>query len=445
VIDPSGPFAAVPALALASIAILPGVLLWIRRWDPMGWCIGFLGASVATSIAALAAVVAGTATRPWFLVMAIFLYAAGLFRLLREGPLRGADPLGDRWALLGWLIIGATTLVYLYRAPVHYDPRSIWFFHASWFTSPDVAYVDLLPLPFPHPDYPPLVPSFSAFTWLFGNDRNDWIAQTTTGLLTLVAIGGLVVLLTRGIRSPGLRAVAGGLATLAVLGVIQEYGFDGHADGITAVAVATLCLVAILGDDPPLGAVAAVAAVLAKSEGAVFVLVVILPLYLLLRRSLRPLIPALVLGAGWVAAVTVAGSRGEEWHLSAIFPWSDRFLERLGAIAGSLTGNGVFIAAAVLWLGAVLVSWGRRERGLSQVLIAGGAGLALLLSIVVFYLASSRDLQWHLDTSAHRLVLHPSLVLVVGAGLGFVAVLRSLSHRPETEPSPDSKPARFSP
>lgn len=427
----SGPVYGLTIAVSAAVVLVPGVMMVIRRRDPLGLCLSFVGSGVVTALVGVVSVIIRTPARPWFFAAVPLVYVIGMFRL---GRLKWATRWGgnqDRVALLGSAIVGLSAAVFLVRAPVGWDARSIWFFHASWFANATTVYGEF-PLverfPHAHTDYPPLTASFGAFAWLFGDPLNDWIVQSAAALITLSAIGVLSIMVSRATTSALGRALAAGATTFAALAVIRGNGLNGHVDGLVAVLVSTLAIVAFRRDDPPLVLIAAVALALAKNEGYAFLVVVIFPLYLFRGRSVRPLLPGLGIGLIWAVAIRAAGPALESWQPFNALPWSPDFGARFDEIVRVVLSDPMLLAAMALWAGALLLVFAKQTAHNTRVTVGGMGAVAgaLLLAVVTMYLATPHDalprnLGWHLFTSADRLVMHPALVLVTGAIYGIVA------------------------
>ncbi len=415
----------------AAIVLVPGVMMIMRRRDPLGLCLSILGSGVVTALVGVVSVIIRTPAKPWLLAAVPLVYVIGMFRLSRLKWVTRWGGNNDRFALFGSAIVGLSAAVFLVRAPVGWDARSIWFFHASWFADASTVYGEF-PLveryPHSHMDYPPLTASFGAFAWLFGELRNDWIVQSATALITLAAIGVLSIIVARAATSARGRMLAAGATTFAALGVIRGNGLNGHVDGLVAVLVSILAIAAFRRDDPPLVMITALALALAKNEGYAFLVVVVLPLYLLRGRSIRSLLPGIGIGLIWVVAIRATGSVLESWQPFNTLPWSPEFGARLEAIVRAMLSDPMLLASIALWVGTLILVFAKRTSHKTRVTVGGMGAVAgaLLLVIVVMYLATPHDtlprnLGWHLFTSVDRLVMHPTLVLVTGAIFAIVA------------------------
>ena len=415
------------AVAVAFLVLVPPVLFLLGRFDVVGVPLAILGAAIATATATLLAAVTRTPTVPWLIATAPVLYTAAAGRAFLVGAPSKTDSGSDGRSLIGALVVAASSVVILARAPVKWDARSIWFFHSSWFADSATVYIDVASMYFfGHGDYPPYAASFGAYAWLFGSNRNDWIPQLATGVLVLAACALLSVLIVRR-TAPRLVSVAmGGVAMIAALGVIESRGLDGYMDGLLAALIAVLALSAFRNWDAQVVTIAAIAAALTKNEGLLFVVVVIVPAYALTRRRVWLLGPGIALGAAWALNVRLAWPNPEGWIVRNVLPWSEVYFERLSTIAVDLISYPTLQAAGLVWFGALVAAralrTGRQTLGL---LIGMGAiAGALLVVTIITYLVTPHDLAWHLETSASRLIMHPSMVLLAG---GLAAALDIVS------------------
>lgn len=98
------------------------------------------------------------------------------------------------------------------------------------------------------------------------------------------------------------------------------------------------------------------------------------------------------------------------------------FSQRAVAIGPVLLTDRVLRYAAIIWLGTGIVAWAfQASWTIRRELVGMGAvGAGLLAVVAMAYLASLHDLASHLDRSADRLLMHPSLVLFAGAAIGLI-------------------------
>jgi hypothetical protein len=423
VIEPSGSLVALLAVGLACIILVPGVMFALGRGDAVGLCLGILGAAITTSCAALCALAFRTPTVTWLVIFVPLLWAVGVARATRHRT--SSNPRGsafDPAAFLGAATAALSTGWLLARAPVAWDGRSIWFFHASWLRDPQTVYAAIPAAVNIHADYPPFAASFGAFAWLLADTRNDWLPQIATGVLAATACSLLAILVVRSATTNLSAALLAALGTMAFLGVTNGRSFDGYQDGLLAALVAIVALLAFTAWDTQIALIAAVALALTKNEGLVFLVVILIPAYLLAKRPIRSLMPGLVLGVAWLVGVRMAGLGSDGWILDAVLPWSGGFLDRLSTIGRAMVADPILLLALILWIGAVLaITASTSQPHLLRTVIGMGAiALALLIVEAVFYLATPADLTWHLTNSVDRLVLSPAMVLTAAGLVGTI-------------------------
>lgn len=91
--------------------------------------------------------------------------------------------------ILAFAIVCFYILISSLPAPVAWDSRSIWFFHASWFNNGSDIYLQAQGNPsvaWSHPNYPSFVPAAIATTWgILNSGENFWIAQTVISIFTV--------------------------------------------------------------------------------------------------------------------------------------------------------------------------------------------------------------------------------------------------------------------
>jgi hypothetical protein len=354
----------------------------------------------------------------------------------------------DWYALLGSATVASTVIVFLSRAPVRWDARSIWFFHASWFadkTTPyAVAVASTTAYGFSHLDYPPLTASIGAFAWRLGNPRNDWIPQFATGILTLACCAVLAILISRYVNSAWERLAVGLISTLLFLAIIRGNGLDGYVDGLAALLVTVLVVMAFSAKDDQVVIIFAIAAALVKNESFVFLVAVIVPLYLLRRRSIRPLVPGLVMGTAWIIAIRTTGIALESWRPANAFPWSPAFGDRMITILGEIVSSPSLWLAAAIWIGALILHrTANASKATLEVLIGTGivAGTIVAIELGMYLATPFLDVRAHLETSVDRLLILPSMALLTGGLIGvagaWMAFSREMS-RHDHPPTVDS-------
>lgn len=197
-------------------------------------------------------------------------------------------------------------------APLAWDARSIWLFHASWFSAPlqDLqAAFSLKSLTWSHPDYPPLGPGSIATLWqLSGNQehlRSGVVLLTALPIFTL----NVAVLRLGGILKSMTTRASGSLFFVALLPIFASMAGGlidkGYMDIVQAAAVllvaALLLERLIVGPSTELRfllIISCLFASLAKQEGTWFVIVCLLALALTDRSHIK-----LTLGISAVIAI----------------------------------------------------------------------------------------------------------------------------------------------
>jgi len=426
-IDPAGPFAGPFAAGLALVLLMPPVIAVTRRFSVVGLCVSVLGSAVLTSTAATLAVVFGTPTVPWYWTVIGTSYMLAVASVIRRGWGVEFDTSG--WDVGAGAALGLIpALVSLYAYPIHWDARSIWFFHASWFADAGSPYVRQFQdgVYGSIEDYPPLSASAGGFAWQFGEAGNDWIPQVATGLLTIAAALLLAIILWRPVKQRWLRVTGGLLTSLVALGVIGDNGLNGYVDGLLAVLLASLVVAAVTSErDPVVIATVALCIGLVKNEGLFILALVVVPVYLWRKVSIAPLLPGVAAGVTWAIAARLSEATPQGWQLENALPLSDDFVGRVGTILGAMWSQPAFHLGLIAWL-AVLIALGVRgskDAAWSRVAPFGAVAIGIIGFEVVTYLATIQALQVHLDTSVDRLMMHPALLWFIGAIGGAVAVL----------------------
>lgn len=420
-IDSTSASAGFLAVLVACAVLVPGIAMLLRRRDPLGFCTALLGSGLATAVAGLLSVATHTITWPWYLSGVLAIYLSGIVAVAMWGWRPSVRFGADVQALLGAAVAMSTGIVFVLRAPVQWDARSIWFFHGSWFADPSTIYLQQASqAEFSHPDYPPLAPSFSAFAWLFGDNSNDWIPQVATAVLALAAIAILGVIVGRQMSTASGRVALGAVAAFCAMAVTRGNGLDGYVDGISAVLIAILAASALVPVDKDVVVIVAAAAAMTKNETLVFLVIVIVPVFLLMHRSVAPLVPGIAIGVTWRAVMMASDVASTSWQFGNVLPWSSGFTNRIGTILTEFASDRVLAFGIVLYIGSLLVAWaaGGPRESRTPLLVMGGIGLGLGLLMALFYLATPYDLLWHLDRSADRLLMHSALAFCVGSAIG---------------------------
>ncbi|MHC1654821.1 hypothetical protein ACODUL_16225 [Stenotrophomonas maltophilia] len=317
------------------------------------------------------------------------------------------------------LVVIALVLIALGSPSDGWDPRSIWLFHAKRMYLEGSLYAQLDGYaPWSHNDYPALGPLMMAAAAGLAGHWNELLPKAAAPLLLLPALL-LIAPSFRGRWSAALFA-------LLLLRLGREMLGNGYMDALVAVyavaAVATAMRWRARGNQPGTGELVAFTLLLAvlsmlKNEGGV--LAVLLTATVLLEGLLRErrlhwhilviaavaLLPLLA----WKLTVAQAGVGND----LAGSDMKAQLLGRLGhADEAMLIIKRLLLDTWVLLpLLALAVLWRPMLRApvASTAVLAALAYAALLLLV---YMATPHDLDWHLRTSVERVRMPVSLLLV---------------------------------
>ncbi len=365
--------------------------------------------------------------------------------------------------------------------PTGWDARSIWWFHASWFSSGGSALRDALGNPvfaFSHADYPPLAPATIAGSWAMSGSTSLRIAQTISTLLTLAAIA----MLAYGVRqlcasaSAWLARLAGlavglsawmlasvgvatgyvdhlwaaALAGAAVLLLIEPHTTRAslaHEEDLTEVEAASIAAARV---KLTLGVLLATVAALTKNEGFVAAILLALVFSVRARHRLRLAAPAWIPVAAGLAWTMLAHGHGAASDLANSpritqlkardFTPFERVHPTLTAI-GDLIGPYLLASAAITVVGAIFLHRVRRRTGMASSAWIWATVALYVGAIVMTYVVSPWDLAWHLATSLDRVCIVIVLLLAANTASWFLTAVsrpgvranRGPVHRPAPE------------
>ena len=362
--------------------------------------------------------------------------AACAIAVLRDRPRHLARP-PKGWP---WLLVvpaaGIAPLATVRLSPVAWDARSIWWFHARWFSAGGDATVDALQhrvFGFAHQDYPPLASATTALGWWFTGSQPLRAAQIGTAVLTLSAVVTLGAVIWR-LATPRLSAAGAALGALVVLAAYGVTGVghsapavgpNGYVDllqaaALTAAAVALLVAPLEYDDATRIGALCLAVSAATKNEGVVAALVVgviALVRARARRRTVGWVAIAFVPAALWAVVLATVGVRSEAdrqridelLRLDRIV--TDRFDPTIDALWDQMWP--LLVAALVVTaVGLVVFRGGARPSGTTTTAslwaVWGATSVALLLA----YLVSSLPIGFHLVSSIDRATIMPKLLLV---------------------------------
>jgi len=353
-----------------------------------------------------------------------------------------------------WLALFPQLLVIVHAtAPTEWDARSIWLFHGKgllWGDGVGAAFFGDVQFWWSSPDYPLHIPVQAACCARLFGSWDDQVARAFL-LVDFLAYGRLLLPILRARGHGTVAAIAVGTLLFAQ-GVPSFVIGDPYVSGQADYHYALPLALAVLALAPPSGASGrAIAALLAaraaavKNEGMLYVFVA-LALWLgaaawrRLRAHPRPrwrdVVPRLrgpVVGAVlalalptllwsvWKRSHGVAGglhlaervmTRGLLWDALA-----ERTRVVLSFLTGELAANWTLwlLAAWVLLLGAGAVvgraasgtGWGRHETMVALALL-GACGMVFMT-----YVLSPHDAEFHMRTSARRVLFFPHLLAFV--------------------------------
>lgn len=376
----------------------------------------------------------------WFVASAVALFMAFLLPQSRKA-IRKHLLMGWSWIEVGQMVVafGLLALVVLYPpAPLGWDARSIWLFHASWLNDSATAFIDaqhLTAIEWAHPDYPLLGASTIAVLWgILGQGEN-----LTLGLQIVTVITVLTAALSGSLAISNLSKTGNRWINLAAFGLLIIAGFSiggglfNQAYMDTLQAFVVICLMsalipALIGrmnfTQAFFAGIVGIAAMSVKQEGFWFALIVVAVMLVISfqdQYNAKYLPLALLLGffALWkiflesihsVQQADVAGISDRLPELLNFDSTAWTILMRLLANEGfaSLSKTAVLI---VLFSVAILVSNpGRVTFKLVSLLIASWL-LIIAVIFLTYALAQTRDkIDWWLATSYIRVISTPILI-----------------------------------
>jgi hypothetical protein len=173
----------------------------------------FASAIVAAVMATIAGILHVVTDVPiavlWLVLVVLSLVLMASFRSLRSRAIENARiPVSrQEYIQLGVVATLVLFVVSFVPAPLAWDARSIWLFHASWLNSPAQAFLDgqtLDAIDFSHPNYPILGPASMAVTWGFaGGVENLILGVQVIALLTILVISLAASLVIRKVAPTG--------------------------------------------------------------------------------------------------------------------------------------------------------------------------------------------------------------------------------------------------
>jgi len=270
-----------------------------------------------------------------------------------------------------------------------------------------------------HPDYPPLVPLYYAWTMLGGNRALDWwgamLATPLFLLMSTAALWGFA-------RYAGLRgaeALAAFFATLYALFYIRN-AVAGNAEP-PLIFFETLALAALTcwrerpGEHDVIAAIALSGVALTKVEGGVFVALVLLTTWIVRRSSWKMGVLPVVTLAAWLIFGYVHGLT------DTYVPRDDLSFAYIGITLKEMLRELSLHLWYTPWIAlAIFLLCGRARAALPY--------LAASLGFILFLLSIYTRAEPHLEWSAGRTLMTPFLLALFGA----VAAQRSSAPAPHS-------------
>lgn len=420
-----------------------GRALWpdARRWTQDDWIrlalAPLLGAGLAGSIFFLLRVLlqlppaAAVAALP--LAVALFVALAWWRGANLEKPPASVMPPAPRWL---WAIFGiaaalsVASFLMLAAAAPHgeWDAWSIWNLRARFlFRAQDLSSAFSAQLAWSHPDYPLLLPSANALLWQAGGSESLGASGALALFLSIGAIAAPLAVLWR-LRGPAL-ALTGAIAIMSASSLVRV-GASLYADVPLAAFAVAACAILVYGleyDSGPgpflLAGLLTAFTALTKNEGLLF-FIAITGGWLAAMRSFRRFPwfaagAALLLGGALYFKLRIAPpndliNAAATVSLQARLMQPGRYWDTFwGFVAESLTFGNILLPPLVIfgiWLALV-----RFRHPL------GGASLLPLYAVAVqivgyflVYVGASNDLDWQINTSMSRLLLHLWPLFVFG-------------------------------
>lgn len=228
--------------------IVPGAviaLLFLTRVQAI-FASAIFAAVLATVAAMLHVVTDVPISLVWAVLVVLCLVIIFAFPRLRAKTMQNAR---SKVSQLEYVQLAAVAILVIFvvafvPAPLGWDARSIWLFHASWLNSPAQAFLDgqtLGAIAWSHPNYPLLGPASVAVTWgLAGGAENLVLGLQASALLTIlvVALSGSIAL--RSFASTGntlVKSLAFIFYLMSVLTISDGLLNQGYMDPLQAVFI----------------------------------------------------------------------------------------------------------------------------------------------------------------------------------------------------------------
>ena len=399
---------------------------------PGGLALTYLAGFASFGVLSQLLLVVGLAlTRVEATALAVLLFALGfLRRSTGEGTPRTVAPARTRvetlLALLAAAVVAAVAVASVYEPLTAWDAWAFWVPKAKSI----VLFNGLDPRFFGAPttanaDYPLLLPAVEATDFRFIGHFDTQVIHFQFWLVLVAFLGAVPALLRDQVRPILVRSIVVVLACAPSLAIHAE---SAYADVPVAVCVALAALLAwrwlVLREAAALRlfVVFAAGALATKVEGRLFVGALVVSLAgIAARESARRGCAALAAGAvaasigllPWSVWIRVHGIHGA-YH--ADLGSLGSHLHRIGPSIASLLGHGLdpleWLVVLPCGVAALLLSASSSTDRRTIALVTSSFLLSLAL-LVATYWATPYDFEWHLHTSADRVVIAPVLLVAV--------------------------------
>jgi hypothetical protein len=394
------------------------------------------------AIAVVGMLATGGSFRLWLAGVLVAQWVLVAWRLRRPGT---ALPYGSWADVLCYVLPLVPPALAVLAPPVQWDAHSIWWTHAAYFVQGGAfARQDMsaFTYQFSHTDYPPLSSAAVAASWSVMPGYSFAVAQVTSTVLNLSAIGmlGYAVRSVTGRAPAAVSRLAGVVVALAAWGTAPYGVAGGYSDQLWAAALVGSAALLLLGDRPltrpAVPVLLLTVAALTKNEAMTPVLVVALLVTLRERRNLRlawPVWPPVFVGAGWMLFARALGASSDvspHSGLIGLLSGERRVLDRVPPTVQSMlsTGNVLIVAAvAVALVGRATLRRQRQALGIGSDLWLWSIAVVYAASLTLVYVSSHIGLQWYLSTSIDRVMVPVELLACLSAacwGVSAVAGLR---------------------
>ena len=425
----------ISVLTVAILGFLPALLL--VRSLTLARALASAIAVVVASLGAIIGVAFGTSIVLSTVLIAVATDIASIAWLIYRRPtfseLRSRSRFGAQAADAGFILVPTLMIYWLHRPlPLGWDPRSIWWFHATLFLhgGPATLLVNGNPsYGFNHGNYPPGASSVAATAWWLAGGKNLLVAETLTSLLTTLSITFLVLIVIG--RRTAFSYLLGFLFAISITGLGLGYSAYGYV-GILCATLMASSLVAFLAIPDHrtsliLGALLLCAATLVKGEALIFGGIVLVVAFVFKHNARRILVLAGVLAMLpsilWQALIfrnthSVSGDFSLV-ELSKLFESDHRAKFRfayLSILHATWPLNLAAVIVLLVAIGVFTLRFGRRRMWSSLMPAVGMVVVALTFEVTTAVVYASgapwKDMYLWMDNSLEREIAFPQILLI---------------------------------